>query len=121
VGGALFQPLLVQIDPSAHDSIVTSPNGGAAALALSSLAFLLGYLIFTSTIVRARVSLRWGIWLLAVSILGTLLLLGGGAISSSIAPTGLVLAGLVLIFASVVGWGYALNLEQKESGRSPNP
>ena len=120
-GGAVFQSLLVETNPSVHDSIVTSVNGGIVILVLSSLAFLLGYLIFTSTIVRARVPPRWGIWLLVVSTLGILLLLGGTAISSSVATTGPVLAGEVLTFGSIVGWGYALNLAQKDSGTSQNP
>ncbi len=120
-GGGISQPLLVATDPSVNDSLSTSFNAGTVALVLSSLAFLLGYLIFTSTMVRARTPPRWGIWLLVVSILGTLLLLGGAATSSSVAPTGLVLAGGVLTFGSVVGWGYALDLEQKDSGTSPNP
>ena len=41
-GGAVFQSLLVETNPSVHDSIVTSDNGGIVVLVLSSLAFLLG-------------------------------------------------------------------------------
>src|SRR5437867_4644071 len=58
VGGAIVQPLLVATNPSVNDSLSTSFNAGTVALVLSSLAFLLGYLIFTSTMVRARVPPR---------------------------------------------------------------
>ena len=123
---AIIYPFLVANAPALFDSLRSSP----AYLIPDVVSFLLvlgGWIIFGVAMVRAAVFPRWVVWLLIMSVIPTIVILGLAVLVLSGVTTvsglsgpgpapGIVIFNIVgiLMSLSFVGWGYALWSQQRQ-------
>ena len=101
ISEALLRPYLAANSPSLDDALFTNA-GFIAATLIIIFAFFAGYLVFSVSVVRARVLPRWGFWLIVLQIIG---------LASVFGYTIAYAAALVfeaLLGVSIAGWGYAI-------------
>ncbi len=109
---ALLGPYMAANSPSLYDGLSTN-NGYIATFLIVAFTFVVGYLVFSVAVVRARVLPRWGLWLIVLQIIG-LASIFGSAIAFAAFLIFEALFGL-----SIAGWGYAILSTQKTSGKNP--
>src|SRR5436189_58188 len=75
----LLGPYMAANSPSSYDALPTN-NGYVATFLIFGLALVVGYLVFSVAVVRARVLPRWGFWLIVLprTISGLAIKLGFG-------------------------------------------
>ena len=119
-------PFLIANDPALYDSLRSS-SAYLVALALSFLLFFGGWITFGAAMVRAAVLPRWTVWLVVMAVIPAIFILGlavlvlsgvatASGLSGSGSPTILIfnIVGIVLSL-SLVGWGYALWSEKRQT------
>src|SRR6266568_2378910 len=97
----LLGPYMAANSPSLYDALPTN-NGFIATFLIFALALLVGYLVFSVAVVRARVLPRWGFWLIVLQIIGLASIFGTAIAYAAF----LVFEGLFGL--SIAGWGYAV-------------
>ena len=97
----LLGPYMAANSPSLYDALPTN-NGYIATFLIFALALLVGYLVFSVAVVRARVLPRWCFWLIVLQIIGFASLFGTAIAFAAF----LVFEGLFGL--SIAGWGYAI-------------
>ena len=107
----LLEPYMAANSPSLEDGLSTN-IGYIATFLIISLTFVVGYLVFSVAVVRARVLPRWGLWLIVLQIIG-LASLFGSAIAFAAFLIFTALLGL-----GIAGWGYAILSTQKTSRKN---
>src|SRR5437899_8162073 len=111
----LLGPYMAANSPSLYDALPTN-NGFIATFLIFALALLVGYLVFSVAVVRARVLPRWGFWLIVLQIIGLASIFG-----SAIAYASLLIFEALFVL-SISGWGHAIlatrnRVESSESNR----
>ena len=97
----LLGPYMAANSPSLYDALPTN-NGFIATFLIFALALLVGYLVFSVAVVRARVLPRWGFWLIVLQIIGLASIFGSAIAFAAF----LIFEGLFGL--SIAGWGYAI-------------
>ncbi len=119
----IIYPFLVVNAPALFDSLRSSPAYLIPA-GLSFALFLGGSVIFGVAMARAAVLPRWGVWLVVMAVLPTLLFLGvivlilsGVVTVSGISSSGAAFVIIFIFFIALelgfVGWSYALWSEKR--------
>ncbi len=98
----VLRPYLAANSPSLQDAL-TSNGGFLAAFLISALAGIIGYVMFSVAVVRARVLPSWAVWLVVLLVIGIGIFLFGPAVAFFTSLIGEALLGL-----SIAGWGYAI-------------
>src|SRR2546422_11708511 len=93
----LLGPYMAANSPSLYDALPTN-NGFIATFLIFALALLVGYLVFSVTVVRARVLPRWCFWLIVLQIIGLASIFG-----SAIAFAAFLVFEALLDSASLAG------------------
>ena len=97
----LLEPYMAANSPSLENGLSTN-SGYIATFLTVGFALVVGYLVFSVAVVRARVLPRWGLWLIVLQIIA-LAFFFGVAIAFAAFLVFSALFGL-----GIAGWGYAL-------------
>jgi hypothetical protein len=97
----LLGPYMAANSPSLYDALSTN-NGFIATFLIVLFALVVGYLVFSVAIVRARVLPRWGFWLIVLQIIAFASFFG------VVIAFAAILVFEALFGLSIAGWGYAI-------------